>query len=487
MEAETKTKKKGRWKPALAIVLALLVAAAAGYLLTKELVIEMAGEPEMTLEFGEKYEEPGASAWYGHDFLDRFKKDVPVEITGKVDVSKLGTYTLTYKAAYGRKTAETSRTVTVQDTTPPVIELKADPDGYTLFDHPYEEEGFTAIDSYDGDLTEKVKSEEKDGVVYYEVADSSGNVGKAERKIVYDDRKGPKITLEGEAEQVIYAGSDYTEGYKAVDDLDGDVTDKVKVSGKVDVNTPGTYELTYTVSDAHDNESKKVRTITVKARPKNRSGGSADAMTIFLTFDDGPGPHTSRLIDTLNEYGAKATFFTTSGWPGYAYCMADAAASGHTVAVHTYSHEYSSIYASPEDFWADFDAQNEAIAAQTGYYSDLFRFPGGSSNTISRGYCDGIMTTLAEQAEARGLVYTDWNVDSYDAGGASSASEVAANVIAGVEANSARGVPSVVLQHDIKAFSVDAVEEILIWGLENGYHFEAMSAGGYVTQHRIAN
>ena len=64
---------------------------------------------------------------------------------------------------------------------------------------------------------------------------------------------------------------------------------------------------------------------------------------------------------------------------------------------------------------------------------------------------------------------------------------IAANVIAGVEANSARGVPSVVLQHDIKAFSVDAVEEILIWGLENGYHFEAMSAGGYVTQHRIAN
>ena len=83
--------------------------------------------------------------------------------------------------------AEKTRAVDVVDTTPPVITLVSDPEHRTLSNHPYEEEGYTAFDRYDGDLTDKVTSEERDGHVYYSVTDSSGNTGTAVREIQYYD------------------------------------------------------------------------------------------------------------------------------------------------------------------------------------------------------------------------------------------------------------------------------------------------------------
>ena len=134
----------------------------------------------------------------------------------------------------------------------------------------------------------------------------------------------------------------------------------------------------------------------------------------------------------------------------------------------------------------DFDAiENiyEGRAAFPHSKADLVRFPGGSSNTISKTYCYGIMSQLVCAVEERGFRYCDWNVSSGDAGGTTSTSQVVANVIAGIKSNNV----SVVLQHDIKNFSVDAVEQIIQWGLSEGYTFLPMTSTTPMSHHGVNN
>ncbi|MBR2067102.1 MAG: DUF4214 domain-containing protein [Solobacterium sp.] len=211
------------------------------------------------------------------------------------------------------------------------------------------------------------------------------------------------------------------------------------------------------------------------------------AKTIYLTFDDGPGPYTDSLLATLAKYNVKATFFVTSAYPAYAYCLRKAHEQGHTVAVHTATHQYSTIYQSSANYWADFNRQNQIIYEQTGSYTNLFRFPGGSSNTVSRNYNRGIMTRLANEARQKGYLYFDWNVSSGDAGETTNTNVVYQNVIYGIQANTNKGLSSVVLQHDTKAFSVQAVENIIRWGLAQGYTFLAIDSSSPTVHHSIAN
>jgi hypothetical protein len=113
----------------------------------------------------------------------------------------------------------------------------------------------------------------------------------------------------------------------------------------------------------------------------------------------------------------------------------------------------------------------------------LTRFPGGSSNTISANYNKGIMTRLTKKLPELGYQYFDWNVDSNDAGGAKDADEVFKNVTEGV----AKRQNSVVLQHDTKSFSIDAVERIIAWGLCNGYTFAPLNHDSPTSHHGVWN
>ena len=105
------------------------------------------------------------------------------------------------------------------------------------------------------------------------------------------------------------------------------------------------------------------------------------------------------------------------------------------------------------------------------------------SNAISKKYSEGIMTRLTAKVKELGYRYFDWNVDSNDAGGTKSAEGVFKNVTERIPGNHY----SVVLQHDIHGYSVDAVEKIIIWGLENGYTFRALSENSPVCEHTVNN
>jgi len=467
----------------VAAVIALVIVTCVLFLLyifnRKSVVIKTNGDATIYVEYGSRYNEQGASAVLHNSTLFLLDQKMDVSKSGEVDDYKLGSYCIEYSAEYNGDVRTCERNVIVQDTTPPDIQLITKEGAYTPYNHPYTEEGYTAYDLRDGDVTANVKSEEKDGTVYYSVSDSSGNIGTASRKIIYDDRTGPLITLIGGENISIRRGDTYKDNFTAIDDSDDDVTANVKITGTVDSNTIGSYSLDYFVADSHGNQSTAHRTVNVVEGESNK--------TIYLTFDDGPGPYTAQLLDVLDKYGVKATFFTTSTKQAYSNMIAQEAARGHTVAVHTYSHNYSQIYSSTAAYWSDFDAQNSVVMQQTGTSSTMFRFPGGSSNTVSENYSKGIMTALASQAAAKGYTYFDWNVSSGDAGGTADTATVVQNVINQVSANSNYGIPSVVLQHDVKEFSVNGVESIIQWGMANGYTFSALNPNSYHAHQRIAN
>lgn len=453
---------------------------------TDKKVIELSVPPEdiVIVEYGESYRSPDVTAVYHGSRVNTKKVKLQVEKTGNVDTSKIGTYKETYTASYKDVTATATRTVRVKDTLKPVIELISNPEHFTSPLDAYEEEGYRATDNYDGDLTEKVVRTEKDGVVTYTVRDSSGNEGTAIRNIVYKDVVSPQIELTGGRIQMIEVGTTYEEpGYVATDDVDGDLTAKVTVEGNVDVSKEGKYTKTYLVMDSYENTAKETRTIYVFKKQEPVQTIDPGDKVVYLTFDDGPGKHTARLLDILDKYGVKATFFVTNQYPEYKKLIAEEHRRGHTVAVHSYTHDYATIYKSQEAFFEDMQKMADVCKQQTGEEPKILRFPGGSSNTTSKKYCQGIMTELSQNVGKLGYLYCDWNVASGDAGEVDTAEEVAQNVINGIKKSSR----AIVLQHDIKGFSVDAVEEIIAWGLANGYKFLPLVESSPMSHHGINN
>ena len=498
---------------------------------TFTLSLTMNGNREMTLEYGETYEEPGAKAVFHGSIFMKEPDDVAVTIDGEVDVTKVGTYHITYtstrmvESIFGSVEARDTarRTVHVVDTVAPEITLVADPEVFTFPGAVYQEEGFTATDNYDGDITASVVRTD-DGVnVTYVVADSSGNTTEVIREIVYNDPIPPELNLNGKTTISLALDSEYNEpGYTANDNCDGDITDKVEITGEVDTATLGTYTLTYTIRDTYENEATATRTIKVvdpeeletkadsdkedkdKKPSKNDKNDKNDkddkkdkddatkATTgkvdikgiggvIYLTFDDGPSVYTPRLLDILKKHDVQATFFVVN--TGKIDTITRIASEGHVVAMHSATHDFAEIYASEEAYFKDLKKIQSQIEKYCGYKSTLLRFPGGGSNTVSKRYNEGIMTRLTEQLEKKGYTYFDWNVDSDDAGSARTATTVYNNVVRGC----ATRKTSVVLMHDIKNYTVDAIEDIILWGKDNGYTFKVLTASSPTFHHRVNN
>lgn len=376
-----------------------------------------------------------------------------------------------------------SREVKIVDTKAPIIELNKIDGYYPKTGETYQEEGFTATDNYDGDITSKIKRTEDKNVITYTVSDSSGNKTSVQRTIEYNDGIAPTITLNGDSDITIKAGTRFEDpGCTAKDSHGNDISDSVSVSDNISTYRAGTYTITYSVTDKFGNETSIDRTVTVEAVKQTATTSSGNKV-VYLTFDDGPGAHTQQLLDILDKYNVKVTFFVTNVNSGYENMIAKEAAAGHTVAIHSASHDYKKIYSSVDAYFADLNEMSDIIYAQTGQRPKLIRFPGGSSNTVSLKYCSGIMTTLTKAVTDQGYKYFDWNVSSGDAGGTTSTEEVYQNVVNGMKSHNV----SVVLQHDIKGFSVNAVERIIQWGLANGYTFLPLTTSTEDVHHGVNN
>lgn len=142
----------------------------------------------------------------------------------------------------------------------------------------------------------------------------------------------------------------------------------------------------------------------------------AKGKTVYLTFDDGPSIYTKEILDTLDKYGVKATFFVVNGKQNH--LMKEIVNRGHQIGLHTYTHRYDILYKSEQAYYDDLNKINEVVKNETGVETKLIRFPGGSSNAISKKYSKGLMTKLTASVVENGYYYYDWNCTNGDAEGA---------------------------------------------------------------------
>lgn len=184
---------------------------------------------------------------------------------------------------------------------------------------------------------------------------------------------------------------------------------------------------------------------------------STAAHRVYLTFDDGPSGNTDAILDILKEYGVKATFFVVGREGASAEeALRRIVDEGHTLAMHSYSHKYSEIYASLESFAEDFTKVQDYLCEVTGVKSTVYRFPGGSSNTVS----GTDMTEFAKYLDGQGVRFFDWNVSSGDGGSVVLPVET---LLENCTGSISRFGTSVILMHDStkKMTTLEALPQII--------------------------
>lgn len=429
--------------------------------------INLKGGENIVINYNQKYTERGYnSSFLGNDLTDK------VEVSGKVDSNKLGEYEIVYKVSYRFIERKVIRHVYVKDNEKPKLSV-TNKDLYLCPDSKIKKEDVSAIDNYDGDISSKVKTRILKNKIIYSVEDSNGNRNIVTKKVIFKDVEKPKITLEGGEEVAVFLGEDYKElGYSVSDNCDKDLKDKVKIQGDVDTNKEGEYTLTYKVVDSALNESSVIR----KVRVVDNKG------VIYLTFDDGPNDGTTNVIlDILKEEGVKATFFVTCKGPDE--LIKREYDEGHTVALHTATHNYAIVYASDDSYFNDLKQVQDRVKNITGIESKIIRFPGGASNTISRKYSVGIMSRITQEVLNRGYKYYDWNISSGDAGNTTDPEVVYSNVVNSLRTDR----PNMVLMHDIKTYTRDALRNIIKYGKNNGYKFEKITMNTEMIAQKVNN
>ena len=363
-------------------------------------IIELNGDKEIELSLGSKYEELGAKLYYkNEDMSDK------IQITGNIDVNKVGEYVITYTLNYKKLNLQTQRIVKVIDNEP------------------------------------------------------------------------PKIVLKGESTIKLTKGEEYKEyGYIVSDNYDKKITVITK-KNDIDANS---YKLIYIAQDSSGNTSETERIVKING-PENTKNKSI----IYLTFDDGPSSDiTPKILNILKKHNIKATFFVINYSKANEKYVKRAVQEGHSVGLHGYSHDYKKIYASEEIYMNNLSSLQEKVEKSTGVKTWLTRFPGGSSNTISR-FNKHIMTKLTKKVEATGYKYYDWNVTSGDAGDVKTKEEVYKWTTSGLKKN--RG--NVVLMHDFSGNdkTLNALEKIIKYGKKNGYEFRAITYDNDLVVHHPVN
>lgn len=208
---------------------------------------------------------------------------------------------------------------------------------------------------------------------------------------------------------------------------------------------------------------------------------------MYLTFDDGPSKHTQEVLDLLNKYSIKATFFVTGENAEYSSMIKTIHEQGHTLGIHTYSHDYAKIYTSVDAYFQDIEKVSNLIKSETGVDTTLLRFPGGSSNTVSKKYCDGIMTTLAKAVEEQGYTYYDWNAHNGDGDPSISADALYNQTMREIEGKD----HVVLLLHDGAGNqnTIDSLDRVLIELIQQGWTFKVIEPNDQdaIVHHHIAN
>ncbi|MED0670441.1 polysaccharide deacetylase family protein [Aneurinibacillus aneurinilyticus] len=225
------------------------------------------------------------------------------------------------------------------------------------------------------------------------------------------------------------------------------------------------------INEKLTSELKEIKQNIKKAPQQNPAKKVA-----YLTFDDGPSSNTSAILSILDYYKIKATFFVIGNQSKHGkYMYKRIVAEGHAIGLHSYSHEYRTIYVSPAAFHQDFDQIRNLVYQQTDRKPNIIRFPGGSNNHVSRKYGGkDLMHTLIQQMTQEGYHYFDWNVDSRDAERITQSRDV---IIQSVLHGSKNKQKAIILMHDsqAKTTTVEALPAIIEGLRKQGFSFDVLT------------
>lgn len=216
---------------------------------------------------------------------------------------------------------------------------------------------------------------------------------------------------------------------------------EIRSTAAADTDTE-TQELSEITPDVQETDSGiDFSNVVTGIDTEDNLAGPEDGHQVYLTFDCVPGTNTQAILDVLSAYDVKATFFVSAVDSDEAReACRRIVEEGHTLGMHSYSNQYSTIYASTDAFCEDYEAISQYLYDATGVRSSYYRFLGGSGNEIS----NVNMAELVHILNGEGITFYDWNVSAGDAAADCTVDQVVANVLEGVS----QYKTSVVLLHD---------------------------------------
>ena len=234
---------------------------------------------------------------------------------------------------------------------------------------------------------------------------------------------------------------------------------------------------------ASDNDAKPVVSTDTDASKDRATPSDAvkkNGKTVYLTFDDGPSKYTMELLDVLDKYDVKATFFVVVNSYKYTEELKRIVADGHTLGLHSKSHIYSKLYADYDSYVDDVNGVHDLVERITGVDTRFYRFPGGSSNDVST----VSMSKCIKYLKDNGYTYFDWNAESKDAEDLSlTPEELKDNVLHYVSNNEGN---SIVLMHDLDKHynTIEALPMIIEALREEGYELAPVDENTPPFHHR---
>ena len=275
-----------------------------------------------------------------------YHADSDVKISGNVNTAKVGEYTITYQLNNYKKTC----IISVKDTQAPVLKVKS---YKTDLVEDVKPEAFVKSVKDDSKVTLSFKgkvSKDTEQTVTIVAKDVYGNYTMKDAKLtLVEDHKKPVIE---KSTIHVYTGSkpNYKSYLKITDDLDQ--KPKIKIdSSNVNTKKDGTYKLSVTATDRSGNKAKAKIKVIVE-QPKK---------VVYMTFDDGPSENTDKILKILKKYDAKATFFVTGNNQKYNSSIKKAYKQGNTIALHTYTHDYATVYSSTDAYFEDLQKISDMV------------------------------------------------------------------------------------------------------------------------------
>ena len=224
-----------------------------------------------------------------------------------------------------------------------------------------------------------------------------------------------------------------------------------------------------------------IKTGKAKKKATKKTKKKIHQKTAYLTFDDGPSVNTDKVLDILDRYKIKATFFVVGRTDKASIRRyKEIVKRGHNIGLHSLTHNYKLVYASLDSFKKDVYAIRDIVKKYTGVDSKIYRFPGGSSNGVAKIN----MHKVIKWIRSAGYQYFDWNLGGTDAAYPPPSANAIYNAIAMYAGSN---TDKIVLLHDSqdKVNTLKALPRIIELLKREGYRFAKITKNTKPVHHRV--